>query len=471
MRFVSFSCLGLLKVAAFGLIAISAWCIEAWAMCPTPLHLRAVVLTDSSATLRWRQDGVTGFEIIYKPAHDTLASWQSLETFNVELELTDLMSSTLYECRVRSICPDGASEYSESAYFSTGPFSTPRHLAAGAIAVTSAVIFWSPVRDVPEYEIDYRRQGTSLWITQTSEVALYRIQDLTESTTYEVRVRSVYPGPNYSDYAQTVVFSTSACNPPDSILVESVSFTEAILTWKNNPVAIRYELRYRPVGADEWHEYDTNGVSAVLRDLSHSTTYEYGIRSSCDTEVHSDWSSILLFATYDCGKSTGVTDTVICRGSNIVLGREPGLGLSCRWTPPEGLSDSMACLPIASPRGSTDYVLEIYAEECPSAFDTVKIVVLHEDLPPCAPTARAFKAKTGVNYWPNPADRVVSIYYELSGEASQPLLDVFDVQGRHVLRRKLLNSSGVEDVDTGDWLPGLYVFSLNRWTQKVMIAR
>lgn len=168
----------------------------------------------------------------------------------------------------------------------------------------------------------------------------------------------------------------------------------------------------------------------------------------------------------DAGK-----DTAICPRKTIVIGSQPAAGLSCRWTPSASLSGSTSCRPFASPDTTTTYILEVYAENCPSAFDTITVTVLEETAAPCTSISRTATLEPEISIYPNPADASVSITFELGGDIAGPALEVFDLIGRMVWSETLEHSSGRTEVETSSWSPGLYVFRLNGWALKVLIAR
>ncbi|MCK6692877.1 MAG: hypothetical protein L6Q97_12320, partial [Thermoanaerobaculia bacterium] len=97
-------------------IAVSAWC-------PAPEGLPEGLITKNTAVLAWLPENCAEqYEVEYRIAGTT--GWESVLStgFDTTITLTGLVSDTLYEWRVRTICLDTSSAFSAVQEFKTLPF-------------------------------------------------------------------------------------------------------------------------------------------------------------------------------------------------------------------------------------------------------------------------------------------------------------------------------------------------------------
>ncbi len=73
-----------------------------------------------------------------------------------------------------------------------------------------------------------------------------------------------------------------ACNAPTGLGTASITASSATLSWSSVSGALDYDLRYRVSGTSTWTEVNNlTGTSRNQTGLAASTTYEWGIRTSC----------------------------------------------------------------------------------------------------------------------------------------------------------------------------------------------
>jgi hypothetical protein len=171
--------------------------------CNSPLQGTVNNITASSARLNWSLiSNAQQYEIQYKPLNSI--SWVSVlvNGTNSSTTVSNLLSSTTYEWRIRTICESGISSWRQSsnANFTTLSSgvncSAPTTAPAYNITSTDATVRWSNQANTSDYTLQYRVSGTTTWTnltvlnpgTSVSQVKR-RIQGLTASTTYEWQVR------------------------------------------------------------------------------------------------------------------------------------------------------------------------------------------------------------------------------------------------------------------------------------------
>jgi len=86
-------------------------------------------------------------------------------------------------------------------------------------------------------------------------------------------------------------------------------------------------------------------------------------------------------ALYDCTdhsyQANAGANRVICHGEKTTLGTDNNNKRQYTWSPSDGLSDSTAANPIASPLETTTYYLEIIDEFVQRSLDSVTVEVVH----------------------------------------------------------------------------------------------
>ncbi len=95
----------------------------------------------------------------------------------------------------------------------------------------------------------------------------------------------------------------AGCTMPS--LPISISFsTQAVVEWNETDGAVKYRVRYKPVGASEWqYKYASDAKNyVVLKDLLCNTEYQWQIITYCaeDGSINSGYSASSFFTTGAC---------------------------------------------------------------------------------------------------------------------------------------------------------------------------
>ena len=143
------------------------------------------------------------------------------------------------------------SQYQPKITFNYLPNATPRPINPHATEElsTEATVAWTAPNstEVVGYQYQYKLATVTEWPTAlTSTTALTApISNLTPETTYDFRVRAVYPGPAYSQYAETQFTTTAACAIPDGLAAANITMIGADLTWNASVEVANYTVEYR----------------------------------------------------------------------------------------------------------------------------------------------------------------------------------------------------------------------------------
>jgi hypothetical protein len=125
--------------------------------------------------------------------------------------LLSLTPDAIYEFQVQTTCTYGLSQYSASGSFATlsaTACGTPSGLFASGIKSSAAKLNWNPANGATSYKVQYRKEGSTIWINKTTSFTNKGITSLTPFTPYEFQVQTNCSG-NTSSYSSPFLFTTS----------------------------------------------------------------------------------------------------------------------------------------------------------------------------------------------------------------------------------------------------------------------
>lgn len=255
--------------------------------CTAPLGLASTNITYNGATLRWASvSNATTYDVDYR--QNGGINWNNAATAlaDTTVNLGGLVSSTLYEWRVRASCDTlGNSTYS-TAQFTTAPMPTcytPTGLSATGITPTDATLNWAAAVNADSYNVDYKVSSSGTWINAVSGTTSlsFNLTGLSHSTTYDYRVRTNCSFGN-SGYAQAQ-FTTTSCVTPAGLNATAITTTSANVNWGAAVNAVNYDVDYKEASSATWISAAVGTVSTTvgLSGLTPSTVYDYRVITNC----------------------------------------------------------------------------------------------------------------------------------------------------------------------------------------------
>lgn len=187
--------------------------ITAGSSCGTPGFLSSTSVTTTSATVLWATvAGANSYDVDYKL--NTSGTWTNAVTgtASTSVNLSGLVSGSLYDWRVRANCTSGSSAYAQSQ-FTTIPVAgcnAPTGLTSSGITASAATVSWTAVSGANSYDVDYKTNASATWTnaaTGTTATSV-NLSGLSASTLYDWRVRTNCTGGS-SAYTQAQ-FTTAA---------------------------------------------------------------------------------------------------------------------------------------------------------------------------------------------------------------------------------------------------------------------
>ncbi|MBC8046186.1 MAG: FG-GAP repeat protein [Fimbriimonadaceae bacterium] len=150
------------------------------------------------------------------------------------------------------------------------------------------------------YDIRYKISSSAVWSYDSSYASSFTISGLDSCTEYHYQIRTICE----SGTGPWTVLATLETNcglpecslPPEDLSTINLSPTSTKIMWDASDGAIKYTLRYRPLGSATWTSVVVFAIYKDLTGLSPSTTYEYRVRSICPSST-SPYSDIYTFIT------------------------------------------------------------------------------------------------------------------------------------------------------------------------------
>ena len=282
--------------------------------CPAPTDLTVSNITQTSALLDWNQSG-GGYEwdVEYSTSPDFSSS--SIDwVISSSYPMTDLTPGTTYYVRVQSFCPMSIpGGWSNVVSFTTESIScpAPTSLAVSNVTNHTAELSWTENGSaVIWYVMVNGDEAHAMEITDNP----FTMYGLTPETAYTVAVRSDCGDGVYSDWSNTVSFTTAEpCPAPTDLSAIAVGATSATIGWTSGG---NYLLRYR-ASSGTWVEVGGEAVPSpyTIPGLQTSTTYEVQAMADCGTDGMSTWGSSVSFTTESCGVPTDLVVVAITANS------------------------------------------------------------------------------------------------------------------------------------------------------------
>ncbi len=270
--------------------------------CVLPRELKADVINDTLINLYWA--GVVGkYELQYRLSTETDNQWKSLSVQTPAHKLS-LLPCKIYIWRVRKVCDNGTSDWSEIMKFETRgcsvPCVLPLDLKSEIVNDTIAYMYWTGLAG--KYEIQYRQAVDTLgeWKSVSVQAAAHKLA-LLPCKAYVWRVRKICDNAT-SDWSPIARFETRGCQVPCALPLdlksEIVNDTIAYMYWTG--LAGKYEIQYRQA-VDTLGEWKSVSVQAAAHKLAllPCKAYVWRVRKICDNAA-SDWSPIARFETRGC---------------------------------------------------------------------------------------------------------------------------------------------------------------------------
>ena len=207
---------------------------------------------------------------------------------------------------------NGCSSTSASTAVTVNALSDPSNLSSSNLGFNSVTLSWDAVSGITQYKLTYTDGSTSNSVITTNTSA--NITGLSSGAAYTWQVQSVCPlNNNIFSTGASGSFTTLSCTAPSNLSSTNVLMDRATMTWDAVTGAAGYGLRFREQGTTTWATINNiSGTSRTVYSLSHSTTYEFELRTICSSSSTSSWTSTATFTTLSpCVVATNLSSSGI----------------------------------------------------------------------------------------------------------------------------------------------------------------
>jgi predicted dienelactone hydrolase len=151
----------------------------------------------------------------------------------------------------------------------------------------------------------------------------------------------------------------SLCPAPSGRNVSNIKSNSVQFNWSGSDCGNSYEVRYRKTGTTTWVRKSSTGTNRVVYSLTPGTTYEWQVRSVCDStaSVRSGWGTIRNFTT----AANRIGEQSASAVASLTVFPNPGDGLI--HLNGEGISGATAPVVILNAIGQPVYSNTISIEE------------------------------------------------------------------------------------------------------------
>jgi len=187
----------------------------AFSQCPQPTNLNIIDYTTNSLTLTWTPGDSTqsSWELQYSLSDSTFSNYTSLFTISPIFGLTGLTQNVTYYFRVRAICGNYMSGYSNYVFIPTVACEPPYNEIISNITSTSAVLNFSSSNPAfNSWELGYREDDNNTSYTFiTIDTNYFEFENLQPNKRYIYYLRTRC-GDELSTISSTYYFTTAPLN-------------------------------------------------------------------------------------------------------------------------------------------------------------------------------------------------------------------------------------------------------------------
>ena len=259
-------------------------------------NLRATAQTLTTITWEWDTvDYAVSYEYRFKLTSAlTWGMWTSTGT-NTTVQLTGLTRNTSYDMEVRGVGNIGNGDPATVTH-STDNLMPPVNLRVIDRTQTRIGVTWEQNPYADYYDIDYKRTVDDTWTDeQHTTVMSYFISGLADSTSYDIRMRSVINSspPVMSEFVM-ITESTTSLAAPTNLRETQRRPTSIRWSWGTTETITKYQIRYKLTSSNSY--IATRDVTAsasasfTVAGLTPGESYTFEVRN-VNGAVTSNWTT------------------------------------------------------------------------------------------------------------------------------------------------------------------------------------
>ena len=255
------------------------------------------------------------FDVAVKPASSNV--WpEPTRITDHNYTFTGLEPNTAYNFRVRSLCSDTSVSFWTTSNCVTDTLEcyVPENLTIVETDFQNVTLSWNAdlTNHAVAYVVNINNSAFSAYDTVYSNNVT--ITGLYPDMSYDVKVRAMCSATTYSDWSETLSFTTATCLPVADVTVSNVTSSSAVVTWTPQGDATAWTVSYGFMGYTQGSGIETTVTEPTytFTGLDEMTTYDVYVRSACSEDVASLWSPVVRFTTLEYQGIATVDGNVTC---------------------------------------------------------------------------------------------------------------------------------------------------------------
>ncbi|MCQ2282244.1 MAG: fibronectin type III domain-containing protein [Bacteroidales bacterium] len=214
---------------------------------------------------------------------------------------TNLEPNTRYEYRVRSICSDTSESFwtTVNSLTDTQTCYTVQGVELDEVTLQSVTLSWTPDASGHSvaYVVNVSNSIVNLFDTVYTNHAT--VEGLNPEMTYTASVQAMCSATTYSDWSESIVFTTTACTSVSDVSVSDVTAHGVVVDWTPGEDQDTWVVSYGFIGftQNEGTSITVTSHPVTITGLLDDMQYDVYVRTVCADEIYSNWSSVVRFTT------------------------------------------------------------------------------------------------------------------------------------------------------------------------------
>lgn len=209
------------------------------------------------------------------------------------LALTNLNSLATYQWEVQKVCGgiDGSSKWAEDFFTTDHPEYKPTELSASVITPSSVTLSWRSCAHawnvcVNNDENHLVKIGLND-VTVNNDIVAYTLTNLTHSTQYSVRVNAYGDQNSFTEWSNSISFTTLEVNPVPTGLTATPASAYATVNWTGYGDSYNVRYQYADQSQGSIRVLLSEGFENALSSWELRNTHQYSGRMDLSNWVHS----------------------------------------------------------------------------------------------------------------------------------------------------------------------------------------
>ena len=265
---------------------------------PTDVTITPEAVT---ATLTWNGDG-QDYEVAIRENESTVWS-EPIAVNGLSYTFTGLMPNRVYVYHVRKVCADDLYSGWVEDVFTTLDLPCGKPIVSVSnVTGEGATITWDEGENHTSWEVNVfnTMMNTTIDVTTPN----YEVEDLDPATVYHVAVRAKCAENVYSDWSDTIEFTTVDCLPVTNVVANEITENSAVITWTAGGEESEWLVNYGESGFAQGEGIleSVTTTTYMITGLDAETDYDVYVRAVCGENFTSTWSEpVCQFQTLVAG--------------------------------------------------------------------------------------------------------------------------------------------------------------------------